>query len=243
MLHKRSLSLRCFNKSCFLLSQLGFLYLCRVISSTTVTNSLVFSYSSARSVQGWLNSSNPFRCFVWPQRYASIIRVAFLPLVLTLPPRASSVEQWEYKVAFLHVLWVVPELSGFTERPVQSTSASLSLLSLGGKSQKYSILRSPFTSCFQHNRASSFVGELNNYSPLSRNANLLQCPACPSGLLLPARPFHVWQSISPRHQSTASPPGRAPGALWEISAAVFPSKRRQQDVSSQLGPTIRFTFW
>lgn len=126
-----------------------------------------------------------------------------------------------------------------------STPLHLCLCFPWGKSQKYSILHSPFASCFQYNRPSSFVGELNNYSPLSRNANLLQCPACPSGLLLPVRPFHVWQSISPRRQSTAAPLGPAPGALWEMSAAVFLSKRdsrMSQANVPKFGLTLDFLF-
>lgn len=80
-----------------------------------------------------------------------------------------------------------------------------------GQIQNYSISHSPFFSCFRNNRASAFVIALNNYCSLPRNANLLQCPACPSGLPPTVSPFHVWQSISPRHPSTAACPQRHPG--------------------------------
>ena len=64
----------------------------------------------------------------------------------------------------------------------------------------------PLTLCplFMKQQSCWPVVALNNHSSLLRNANLPQCPACPTGLPPSVSPFHFWQSISPRHPPTAA---------------------------------------
>lgn len=90
----------------------------------------------------------------------------------------------------------------------------------------------PSASCFWNNRARRFVLALNYYSSLPGNANLLQCPACPSGLPLPVSPFHAWQSISPRPPSAAACPQQHNGPdsgclVRNVYCCSFPNMRQQ----------------
>lgn len=140
------------------------------------------------------------------------------------------------------------------ERPVQySTGFSLSytLLSSGAKPE---IQYFPLASCLWNNIASSLL-LLFSYSSLPRNTNLLHCPACSSSLPPPISPFRDWQSIRPRHPSTAACPQQHPGpgssCLVRNVCCCFPLNTRQQErlkhkvqvTVPNLGSKFYFTFW
>lgn len=88
-------------------------------------------------------------------------------------------------------------------------SLSRTLPSPGAKSdtQYFSFTLCPL---FMKQQSCWPVVALNNHSSLLRNANLPQCAACPTGLPPSVSPFHVWQSISSRHPSTAAAPWEQP---------------------------------
>lgn len=97
------------------------------------------------------------------------------------------------------------------KRPVQcSTSFSLCHISRS-KRAKSEALYFPLTSCLQFvKQYSQSHVFLKSYPSLPRNANLLHCPACPSGLPLPISPIFVTGNLSasashqqqPVHSST-----------------------------------------